>query len=286
MATPATRSTWLLVLAAFAACSRPPALTTDPRKQALATALQREVAKSIDAEKSAVLATTDPDSEAFAAESRAAAGEVDRLRTELAQLLALNGRPEERDKLAAFDAAWAKVAAIDARLLPLAVANTNLKAARLSAEDGARAVDRLLGALDAASAGSRDPAVLRAVTTASVAALRIQTLHAPHIAAADEAVMATLEERTQELAGQLTAALATLRAKLPAGAKAPLAEAEAAWGDHQRITAEVFRLSHENTNVLSFRLSTHEKRDASVQAEAALTALVAELQKPPPVPSR
>ena len=65
----------------------PPALITDARKGEILLSLQRELARSVEGEKSAVLATSDEDSERFAAQSRKAAEQVDQLRVELRGLL-------------------------------------------------------------------------------------------------------------------------------------------------------------------------------------------------------
>jgi hypothetical protein len=261
-------------------CSSEPALLRQAREAALATALSRAFLQSLEAEKSAVLAVTDEESVRFAEESRRSAQEVDRLLRELRALLDDGGRPAERARLQAFTAAWAQVTAIDARLLPLAVANTNLKAARLSTHEAAAALERLLTALTALQARAREPARLRTLAAASVAALTIQTLHPPHIASPDDAEMTTLEARIGALA-------ATVNEVLGAEDAGALRDgAQTAWREYQGHTAEVLRLSRENTNVISVSMSLHEKRDASMAAELALQALVAEVQAPGPRATR
>ena len=64
--------------------------------------------------------------------------------------------------------------AVDERLLALAVANTNLKAARLSAREGIAALDRFVDALGEMQRASTDPETIRALGAASIAALREQ----------------------------------------------------------------------------------------------------------------
>ena len=265
----------------FVACHEAPALVRQGRKVALAGELSRTFAKSVEAEKSAVLATTDEESERFAAESKSASQEVNRLLSELSTLSAEDARPREKERLDAFSAAWAKVAAIDARLLPLAVANTNLKAAHLSTHQGAAALEKLLSGLDAMEEATKDPKRIRELARAEVAALTIQTLHAPHIASADDAEMTTLEARIHTLEGTVEAAIAS------AGDRVPQAkDARAAWEEYRDDTAEILKLSRENTNVLSFSISVHEKREASVAAEVALQALIGEVQNDGPRPTR
>jgi hypothetical protein len=270
----------VLVTMGGVACDREPALLRQAREAEVVVSLSRAFQKSVEAEKSAVLATTDDESERFASESRQAAAEVERLQKELQVLIGGDGRQAERDRLQAFGAAWAKVAAIDARLLPLAVANTNLKAAHRSTHEAAAALERLETALAALEGESKDPARLRELSRAAVAALTIQTLHAPHIASPSDPEMTALEARIQGL--QLT--VDRVLAVDSGGARRD--EALQAWRDYQAHTAEVLRLSRENTNVLSFSISVHEKRDASTAADAALQALVTEVQSAGPRPTR
>jgi hypothetical protein len=60
-----------------------------------------------------------------------------------------------------------------------------------------------------------------------------------------------------------------------------LARASRAWVEYQRISAEVLRLSRENTNVISFDVSIHEKRRATEACLAALDALAAAVESGP-----
>ena len=269
----------LLVVVLLLSCSREPAMVRQARKAELAGALSRAFLKSVEAEKSAVLATTDEESERFASESRDAAREVGRLQRDLEVLIGGDARQPEKDRLAAFSAAWAKVAAIDAQLLPLAVANTNLKAAHLSSHEAAAALERLVARLGALEARSKDPARIRRLSAAAVAALTIQTLHPPHIVSPDDAEMKALEGRIEALSEKVDEVLkGELKGEGGEGAGPEQGEALAAWRDYQGTTTEVLRLSRQNTNVLSFSMSVHEKRDASVAAEVALLALISEVE--------
>jgi hypothetical protein len=240
-------------------------LVTEARKAALLRSLQWELARSVEGEKSAVVATTDEESERFAAQSREAAQQVERARVELRTLV--NAR--EKERLDAFDAAWAKVALIDARLLPLATANTNLKAAKLSANEATAALEVVLGALESAEAKTKDPARLRQLSAGKAAALRVQVLHAPHIASADDAEMTALEARARALEEQVDPLLP------------PDEPVRKAWADYRGDTERIFELSRQNTNVLSFSLSVHEKSDATRECGAALQALVDEAHHVP-----
>jgi hypothetical protein len=248
-----------------AACNTPPAIITDARKAELVRALQLQLARSVQNEKSATLATSDADSERFAAASRAASSEVERARAELRPLVS----SAERPMLDAFDAAWAEVAAIDARLLPLAVANSNLKAARLSAGPAAANLDVVLAALDAAALKS--PARQRQLLQAAVAASRIQALHAPHIASPDDAEMTAIEARITALEAAVDAAVATL----------PEGEGRTAWETYKGLVGQIYELSRANTNVRSFSISIYEKAEATQKCETALLKLVEKMHEAP-----
>ena len=90
--------------------------------------MQVAVASAAEAEKSAVLAITDQESQTFADQARAATAEVERERQELGKLLATGGTPRERDVLTQFSDAFVALRRIDDEVLRLAVRNTNLKA--------------------------------------------------------------------------------------------------------------------------------------------------------------
>jgi hypothetical protein len=257
----------------MSSCSQPPALITDARKAELLRSLKGELDRSVETEKSAVLATTDEESARFAQESRQASEQVDRLRQELRPILI----GEERTRLDTFEAAWAKVVAIDAKLLPLATANTNLKAARLAANEAAALLDVVLGALASAEAVTKDPVRLRELSAASVAALRIQVIHPPHIASAEDAQMTALEARAHEFELKVDQVLAK-----PAGVETQaLSAASQPWADYKRATETIFTLSRQNTNVFSYAISVHEKRDASLACDAALQALITHVHRGP-----
>jgi hypothetical protein len=54
-----------------------------------------------------------------------------------------------------------------------------------------------------------------------------------------------------------------------------------AWTRYKELTQKIFDLSRQNTNVRSFEMSVHEKREASKAAEAALQVLVKKLHDIP-----
>jgi len=255
----------------FVGCGKEPALIAQARKATLVHALVNELLASVEAEKNAVMATTDEESTAFAQESRRHTAEISQLSDDLRQRVLADGRPGEVKTLAAFDTAWGELRGVDERLLALAVANSNLKGARLAAGEAAVAMDRLVDELARVAAQSSDPKLIREVEGASVSALRIQTLLAPHVAAVDDGEMTKLEARMTELGAQVEEVLAEVHSSA----------ASAAWRDYQRLTADVIRLSRLNTNVVSVDVSVHEKRRVTESCRSALAALLHEIQTGP-----
>ncbi len=270
-----------MALVAVAGCSGEPALVRQMRKEHLINAIRQRLFESVEAEKSAVLATTDEESQALALEVQHSATDINRLRGELRPLIVADGRHEEIEKLDAFDATWTELEGVDHRLLALAVANTNLKAARLSAREGVAALDRFVDALTEMQRSAMEPEMIRTLSRASVAALRGQSLLLVHIPTADEAEMTRLEQRMGTLSDEVDRNLASAR---ESGAPLPqqLATASQAWSEYRRIAADVLRLSRENTNVISFDVSVHEKRQATKECLSALSALLAAVESGSP----
>jgi len=265
---------------ALAACSGEPAFLRTAHKEELIDGIQQMLLASVEAEKSAVLSTSDEESLQMAEQARELAKEVDRLRDQLRALIVEDGRPVELEGLDAFDRSWKELKAVDERLLVLAVANTNLKAARLSAREGLAAVDRFVGAIDAMERASTDPALVRKLASASVAALREQALLLIHIPIAEDAEMTRLEEQMAALGASVERTLAELRAGAVVSPEA-LATAAKAWAEHRQVAAEVVRLSRENTNVRSYDVSAHEKRKVTKECLDALAALLAAVESVP-----
>ncbi|HVN85741.1 MAG TPA: hypothetical protein VMW17_12940 [Candidatus Binatia bacterium] len=243
-------------------------------KDELINAIREKLLESAEAEKSAVLATTDDESQAAALEAKKYEAEVNADRGELGRLVAADGRREEIEKFDAFDAAWAELERIDERLLALAVANTNLKAARLVSRDGAAALDRFVNALTEMQHAVAEPDTIRTLSQASVAALRSQSLLFVHIPSADDAEMTRLEQQMANLNAEVEHCLRTVRESGRPGLER-LESASQAWGDYQRLSAEIIRLSRQNSNVISFDVSVHEKRKATKDCLSALAALSA-----------
>lgn len=265
-----------IVFSAIAGCSEEPLFEREFHKARLIDDIRHDLLQSVEAEKSAVLATTEEESEALAEQSRASTKEVNRLLGELRTLIAEDAEVPETEKLGAFESTWSELQKVDQRLLELAVANTNLKAARTMMGEGGAVLDRLVGALDQLEKATAQPEAIRTISRASVATLRIHSALLLHIPAAGDAEMTRMEQQIEALSDAVDDNLAAMResGELPAD---QLAAATEAWDAYQRIGSEVLRLSRENTNVISFDVSVHEKRYATKECLSALAALRAEI---------
>jgi len=224
----------------------------------LVTDLRVDLFAAAEAEKSSVLAETDQASQEFAAKARAA---VERMTANLARLRSAQEGDDDADKLAKdFALAFGEYRKVDEEVLGLAVQNTNLKALALSFGAAGAALADMERALEPVQ--SR-PGAQRALTEA----LRIQSLHAPHIMEKTEERMDALEQGMDKADKAARAALATL----PAGAQQ--AAALAAYEGYWKITAEVVRLSRQNTNVRSLAISLERKAKVLAACNEALREL-------------
>jgi hypothetical protein len=239
--------------------------------------LELALARGSEAEKSAVLAISDEDSQAFADQARAATADVDRGRQEMGKLLEAGGTRGERDLLARFAEAFSDLRRIDDEVLRLAVKNTNLKASALSFGPAAEALAEFDGALARAAAktaASPDALqALRLTSDARIAVLRIQTLLAPHIAEESDARMDRMEASMLAEETRARRALAGLRALSRLRGDSDLAAASSALARYVEIKARIVALSRENTNVRSLALSLNQKRRALALCLDALGAL-------------
>lgn len=103
--------------------------------------------RSVEAEKNAVMADTDEESQTFADQSLKAADLVARDRREFGRLMDKDHSNQELKLLQEFDGCWVEFRKTDRVLLDFAVKNTNLKAARLSFGPAGEAANRFEKAL-------------------------------------------------------------------------------------------------------------------------------------------
>ncbi len=270
----------LVVLRLHGDKDRTAELALEARRVDLVDRMQLDLASASEAEKSAVLATTDQDSQTFADQARAASAKVEQERRELGELLTGGEREGERESLAQFSAAFAELQRIDDDLLALAVKNTNVKAYGLAFGPAAAAVQEMSAALDrlvAANGDVRDSTlpttVMRLAYGAQTSALRIQTLLPPHIAEENDKKMDELEAQMATEDARVRKSLDGLAA-LPKLSKEPdLATAIARYAAFSALRTQILALSRENTNVRSLSISLNQKRKAMLVCQGALSAL-------------
>lgn len=238
-----------------------------------------------EAEKSAVLAVTDEDSQIFADQARAATAEVEQERKELEKLLSLSGTKGEKDLLAKFSKTFANLQNIDNELLGLAVKNTNVKAYSLAfgpAADALKKMDTVLSRLVTKKTGSPEAEkVAQFALGAQTAALRIQALLAPHIAEESDKKMDELEALMTNEDQQVRKDLDGLASLPKLNGDIDLETATADYAKFSDIRERILALSRENTNVLSLAMSLGQKRKALLLCQDVLSALQQAIQGKP-----
>jgi hypothetical protein len=245
--------------------------TVMARKLALLSTIRINMIKSVESEKSAVLADTDSASIAFAQQSGREAGAAEEGLHELGRLVESYPSELEIRLLREFKGCWSEFREIDRAVLENAVQNSNLKAAQLSFGRAREAVARFEEALSRLGAG--DGSADRLAAAALTAALKIHVLHAPHIAASSDAEMDALETSIRENDATVRRSLEGLKPLTPPDRQPILREAEAAYAEFAELTGKVLALSRQNTNIKSLELSLNRKRSITAQCDETLTSL-------------
>jgi len=247
------------------------------RRVDLVARMQLDLASASEAEKSAVLAITDADSQTLADQARAASAKVEQERRELKDMLAEGGTPAEKESLDQFAATFAEFQRVDRELLALAVKNTNVKAYSLAFGPAATSIQEMNAALDRLVATSSDSpgakTVLRLAYGAQIHALRIQTLLPPHIAEESDSKMDALEASMAAEDAQVRKDLDGLATLGPLSKDPEIATATAHYAEFSRIKTQILSLSRENTNVRSLSISLNQKRKVMLLCQATLDAL-------------
>jgi hypothetical protein len=247
------------------------------KKQEVLSRMRINLLKSVEAEKSAVMAETDRTSQAFADQSRQAADAVEQERQELTALIQKDPSDQEMKLLGEFDRCWKAFRKTDRELLMFAVQNTNLKAASLSFIQGGEALKRLEEALNRLKrVGPVDKATLQIdqlICRTLAAGLKIQYLQAPHIAAVSDQQMDKIEREIKQNEETARDSLVGLKGLLPEAKQADWQKAKIAFDHLVDITAQVIHLSRQNTNIKSFELSLGRKSKQTAQCEEILTSL-------------
>jgi hypothetical protein len=243
--------------------------------------LHVQFTKAADAANRAVMADTDETSVAYAREATEAKRAVQHDVDTLGPMLQSLGYTDESRLLQDFVSRYAEYDAIDRRILDLAVENTNLKAQRLSFGPGAEAADALRDALTGLKASApTDRWRVDALVMSAVAAVReIQALEAPHIAEADDAAMARIEQRMTTAEKSARQAIDQLRPLLDSASQPKLVTATADLDRFMSIHAQVIALSRRNTNVRSLAMSLQDKPAIAAACEDRLRSLQDALAK-------
>jgi hypothetical protein len=266
---------------------------TDPTQQValkaqsveLVQRVSRDLAAASEAEKSAVLAVTDRDSQVYADEARATTARVEEGRADLGALLVQRGTPKEKDLFAQFSKAFSEFQRVDKELLALAVRNTNLKASALAFGPAASAVKEMDAALsrllaqNAASSSANSKSVVLLAAEAEIAVLRIEVLLPPHISEESDKKMDELEAAMAKQDDEVRKSLDRLASLLPQSKDVETAQASYSRFNDTRRT--ILKLSRENTNVRSLSISLNEKRKVMVACQDALAALEKSIQEEP-----
>jgi hypothetical protein len=254
-------------------------LALKDRKIELVDQMRLALASASEAEKSAVMATTDQDSQTFADQARAATASLQQERDQLGELLGVDGSPGEKELLAQFSKTFADFERIDHNLLNLAVQNTNLKAYRLAFGPAAETLEEADDALahvvkeKAGSDSPGDKTVILLVDDARISALRILALLPPHIAEESDQKMDEMEARMARQDRAIRKDLADLAAIKGLADDNDLATATARYASFTELRRQILKLSRENTNVRSLAISLNEKRKAMFLCQDALSAL-------------
>jgi len=119
----------------------------------------------------------------------------------------------------------------------------------------------------------KDNQIAELVWNALTAGLKIHYLQAPHIAAANDDQMDKIEAEIRQQNDVIKSSLSKLKLLVPKDKQASLGEAEAAYDELARVTAEVVNLSRQNTNIKSFELSLGRKRKVTAQCDEVLKRL-------------
>lgn len=249
------------------------------RRVELIDRIRLDLATASEAEKSAVMAITDRESQTFADQARAASAAAEAERKDLELLVGPGGTKGEREWLSQFSRAFAECQRIDGELLSLAVKNTNLKAYSLAFGPAAEAIsemDRALSRMIAEYEASSLPQARRVMLLASGAqsgALRIQSLLPPHISEESDQKMDQLESLMTQEDLKVRKDLAALRATPGPGGSSDWTSADSSYARFSTTRKEIMRLSRQNTNVRSLTISLNQKRTAFLLCQDALAAL-------------
>ena len=247
------------------------------QKQALLADMRINLVRSVEKEKSAVLASSDEQSRNFVEQSKSASVQVDRDLKNLNRLIAQGGSDKEHDLVKKFEVAWNNVRQIDSVLLESAMQNTNVKAFDLSNTIGAELLrkidDNLLKLTAKVTPPARRSQMEKIATEVSIAVRNIDLSQHRHINAAVDADKKGIESSMQAEGLKAGASLKTLDNMTGSKSRAYIREAIADFGEFMRVNEEIVRLSHLNTNRGAVELSLGKKRLAEAECDRMLKSM-------------
>ena len=249
----------------------------------LLSTMRIHLLEAIEAEKNAVLAITDESSANFAVRARQATDDVESSRTKIEAIIHQDQRPRETEILNDFNICWSQFRKLDETILDLATQNTNLKAQKISATQGAQEMERFeqsLNRLIHRNTNNQCNETVMFSYEALTAGLKIFALHKPHIEEADDQAMDKIEQNIKSYDESARKALGSLQRIASPGASEDLNNAETAYQRFMELTGEVLKLSRMNTNIKSAELSLGRKRLISSQCQEVLATLQETVQTP------
>jgi hypothetical protein len=220
-----------------------------------------------EAERSAVMAVTDEDSQRYAGQARQALSATEQASRELAGLLS----PAERDGLAQFTQSFAEFKRVEEEVIDLAVKNTNLKASNLAFGEAILAVREMDAAL--AHLRTDDVKIVRLADDARISAWRILALLPPHIAEESSEKMDALEAEMTREDREVRSSLDALAGQPQLAASPDLKTAVASYDRFSEVRTQILKLSRENTNVRSLSVSLNQGRRVMLICQSELAAL-------------
>lgn len=250
-------------------------------KKRVISAIRIDLLKSIEMEKSAVMALTDQESQAYAGQSRSASAMVDNNLNVLRTMV--ESVPYEKKLLDEFVNCWTEMGKIDEVILQMAVENTNLKAAALSRDQGGLILQGFEQALETIRASYEGSPEERQVATltfrAMIAVLKLYNLHSSHIVESNTTDMDLLEEKMLAEERVVMQSLSALGELAGSNKAETVVRAKAAFAEFVAVSNQVVQLSRLNSTIKSMELSLGKKRAVAAQCDDTLAALQESVQQ-------
>jgi hypothetical protein len=240
----------------------------------LVSTMRIKLLEAIEAEKNAVLAMTDEESEAFAVKARQATDHVEKNRKEIESIIQQGKYSKEIELVNEFNVCWSQYRKLDETILNLAVQNTNLKAQKISLTQCAQEIQKFEESLNRIiqrdNKNNQCSETIMPAYEALTASFKIFALHKPHIEEADNKQMDKIEQSINSYDKSAKKALNTLSNITTLRDNPDLKNAQTAYDRFMKLTNEVLRLSRMNTNIRSAELSLGKKRLISSQCQEIL----------------